>query len=98
MYENSALAHQGQAATCRTTEVQGAQEVLLKSCEELGMVAADLESRLHPVLAQRAEDAQKEPSQPQPLRVPVAQAIYDRSAQVYGVTKALRSILDRLEV
>lgn len=98
MYDNSASAQQGAPAPIRTTEVQSAHEVLLKNCEELCMVVADLEQRLHPVLAQRAEDGVKEPSQPMPLRVPVAQMLYDRSGQIYSVTKALRSVIERLEV
>lgn len=96
MYENSALAQQ--ASPIRTTEVQGAHEVLQKSCEELSMIASDLENRLYPVLSQRATGESEKPAQPEPLRVPVAQVFYDRSAQIYSVSKLLRSIIERLEV
>lgn len=93
---NSALAQQGSPA--RQTEVQGSHDMLHKNCEELSMVVADLETRLHPVLAQRAETVDAKTSQPEPLRVPIAQMFYDRSAQVNLNIIALRSILDRLEV
>ncbi len=95
MYENSAVMP---TQPVRTTEVQGAHEVLVKNCEELSMVIAELESRLHPVLAQRLEGQANSPSTPEPIRVPIAQMIYERSEQVYLNVKAIRSILDRLEV
>lgn len=71
MNSNSALAEQG--SPTRQGEVQGAHDLLHKNCEELSMIVASLETRLHPVLAQRAEEAGKNQTQPEPLRVPVAQ-------------------------
>ncbi len=84
--------------TERQAEVFGSHNVLAQTCEELCMVMNDLELRLHPVLAQRLEDSNKDQSQPEALRVPVAQLFHDRSTQVYGVVKQIRSILERLEV
>lgn len=79
-------------------EVSREYEVMSKNLESLRSLVGDLESRLSPVLAARAEDAQAGSSQPEPVRVPLAQNLYLANVAMVEQEARIRSILSRIEL
>lgn len=74
-----------------TLRLIGQEEVLSKQISELEM-------RLTPVLAQRAEMVQPGSSQPEPVRVPLAEMLHQRVYQFSRLSDSLQSIINRIEL
>ena len=99
MYANSTGTHDNQAvATARQPEVSCEMERLVSQCETIDKQFSDLEMKLVTVLAQRSEPATDGAKVPEPVRVPLAQAIHDRVAHPSQLSDRLQSIINRIEV
>jgi hypothetical protein len=82
----------------RQPEVSSEMDRLRIQCERLDGGLEELEKRLMTVLAQRAENGIGEVGQPEPVRVPLAQAIHDRGNHLILLNDRLQSIINRIEV
>lgn len=89
----------GTTEPTRQPEVSSEMDRLSIQCEQLDKGLADLEQRLMTVLNQRAEEPTKsETGQIEQVRVPLAQAIRDKSSHLVVLNMRLQSIIDRVEV
>jgi len=88
---------QREAVAQREPEVLAELTRLMNCCEGLDKLTAELEDRLKGVLSTK-EDSMKNPSAPEPVRVPLASAFHDRVVSLDGVAARLSSIINRLEI
>jgi hypothetical protein len=105
MYANSAYANSmgvydnpPATAAQRQPEVSCEMERLTTQCETLDKQFSELETKLMTVLAQRGEGNVSDQKNPEPVRVPLAQAIHDRVAHLSQLSDRLQSIINRIEV
>lgn len=82
----------------RQPEVSSEMNRLSEQCELLDKGLSDLEGRLMTVIAQRAEGGASDVGQPEPVRVPLAQAIHDKGSHLMLLNDRLQSIINRVEV
>lgn len=69
-----------------------------KNLETLRMAIDSLNARLRPVLAERRDAEAAEVSAPEPVRVELAQTIYDYNCDFAAQLDRLNSIINRIEV
>jgi hypothetical protein len=88
------------AAINRQPEVSTEMDRLHIQCEVLDKGLSELELRLTTILAQRIDlDNKKElGGHPEPIRVPLAQAIRDESNTLVLLNERVQSIISRIEV
>lgn len=99
MYPNqtsSPYATEGQVAP--SSEISNAWEVMAKSQAELSAVVTQLENRLNVVLMpEHGKDAQvAQGTSPVPVRSPLADTIYQVSADVHVSAWRLQNLLERI--
>lgn len=92
------VAYANQASPVHQPEVSGEMERLGNQCETLDKQLSELETRLMTVLAQRAESNGDSAKNPEPVRVPLAQAIHDRVYHLSVLSDKVQSIINRIEV
>lgn len=97
MYTDSA-AYGQQATETRSTEVQTEITELASVSEYLAKCVEDLETKLSPVLAQRADDGGKAQNTPSPIRVPLAATLRTRVEFIEGLRVRVSSMISRLEL
>lgn len=85
-------------APSRQTEVQGELDAMQANVKCLYDVVERLENRLSPILAQRAETGQNSTGTPEPVRVPLASALFGQNNELRGLNTRLGSILERIEL
>lgn len=66
--------------------------------EVIAKLIDDLATRLRGVLAERAPEAGSIANAPEPVRVPLAQALREEVRGLAGLSIQLRSIIDRIEL
>jgi hypothetical protein len=92
------VGYANQPTTARQPEVSSEMERLASISEQLDKGVQELEQKLNTVLAQRAETGQNSAGNPEPVRVPLAQAIHERAQHLATVSERIQSIINRLEV
>jgi hypothetical protein len=88
----------GPVTAPKQPEVSSEMERLMAQCETIEKQISQLETRLATVLAQRAETGQADAKVPEPVRVPLAQAIHGRVKHLSDLSDQLQSIINRIEV
>lgn len=97
IYGNSANAVSTQPEV-RQPEVQQEFVRVEEAASYIDKITEELEAKLSgSILAQRAETGSASSSTPEPVRVPVAQRLYDLGTRLERVRQHLSSILDRIE-
>ncbi len=86
------------ASEARAPEVQ--QEFLRadQCASYIEKIADELEAKLVAVLATRKIGGSEQPANPEPVRVPLAQNLYDLGSRLERIRERLDSVLNRLEV
>lgn len=82
----------------RSPEVSREMERLTRECEALNKNLDELETKLLTVLSIPKAVEGGSQSAPEPVRVPLAQGIYDRAQHLSRVNDQLQSIINRIEV
>lgn len=99
METNPAATQVSNAVPERQPEVSNEMGKLTTQCEVLSKQLDELETRLVKVLALRSENASANPTgSPEPVRVPLAQAIHDHVRLLSGLSEQLKSIINRVEL
>lgn len=98
MYEGQTQNAASQPMVDRQPEVSSEMERLTTQCKMIDEQLAQLEQKLNTVLAQRADKGAEVTSAPEPVRVPLAQAIHDRVHHLSLLSDQLTSIINRVEV
>lgn len=94
---NSSAVQTSQAVE-RQSEVSEQMQRLQATTEYIDKIVSELEAALsQSILAQRKEGGAETATQPEPVRVPMAQALYDRAYHLETIRERLSSILSRLE-
>lgn len=86
------------ATEVRSPEVSREMDNLISICEVLEKQVSALEVRLAPVIAQRKEGDTDNQKNPEPVRVPLAQSIFERHRHLTTLSDQLHSIMNRIEV
>lgn len=100
MYNTNATVTSNFTATevTKLPEVPSEVEQLGHQLEQLDKTVERLAERLIPVLANRAGDAVGGPSAPEPVRVPLAEALHQRYLTVVSITSRVQNLVDRVEL
>lgn len=79
-------------------EVEQETDRLAIQEETLAKQLAELEQRLGPVLALRAEEAGSNANAPEPVRVQLAETLHNRVVGLSRLSDFLQSIINRIEL
>ncbi len=92
--------NQGQVVepVVRMAEVPGECERLGIQCEVLEKSIGELELRLQPVLAQHKVAGENSQSQPEPIRVPLAEVLHSKVLYLEKLISTVQSMTSRLEL
>ena len=87
-------------APTRSTEVEQEVAALIRHEEQLSKTVAELEQRLFKVLVPVGPDVSTTSgsSQTEPVRVPLADQLYNRNCGINRLNEQLQSIINRLEL
>lgn len=82
----------------RVTEVGAEIDRIATTTEYLDKCLSDLESKLNPVLAQHKVAGVEGQTQPEPLRVPLAETLHIRGNHLENLRERVSSMITRLEI
>lgn len=85
-------------AAQRDPQVAAEMDRLASTCEKLEAHLNSLEARLTQVLTPKPQTAETNQAVPEPVRVPLAQAIHDRVKHLSQLSEQLQSLIGRIEV